>query len=147
MKFFTPVLHRDFDQVARLGGIVEIIAERVDDRVRHDDLGREMGDRVDLVLADHLARRSALSPKSATTSSTPSGTAQAKPVERLSTTTTFLARVQKPEHHMAADIAGPARDQAPPSFACPSSPRGPHHANSNEYVMRKPTTWIPACAG
>ena len=52
MKCLTPVFDRDFDEIARLGGVVEVVAERIGDRFRHDDLGGEMGDRVDLALAD-----------------------------------------------------------------------------------------------
>ena len=39
------------------------------------------------------------------------GTAHQKPVERLSSTTTFSPRSSKLQHHMAADIACPSRNQ------------------------------------
>jgi hypothetical protein len=45
-------LDRAFDQRARIGRIVEIIAERIAHRIRHDDLGGEMGDRFDPALLD-----------------------------------------------------------------------------------------------
>ena len=47
-----PALDRGLDQGARVRDVVEVVAERVADRFRHDDLGGEMGDRVDRVLLD-----------------------------------------------------------------------------------------------
>jgi hypothetical protein len=45
--------HRRFEQVARFHRVAEIVAERIGDRVRHHDLGREVDDGGDLVLAQH----------------------------------------------------------------------------------------------
>ena len=54
MKCFTPPSTAQAEQRARLRGVVEIIAERIGDRIRHDDFGGEMGDRVDVVLGEKL---------------------------------------------------------------------------------------------
>ena len=51
MKCGTPAFDRALDQRPRFDGIVEIVAERVGDRIRYDDRAGEMDDRVDLVLA------------------------------------------------------------------------------------------------
>ena len=77
MNCFDAALDRAFDQRARVGGVVEIIAERVGHRFRHDDLGGEMRDGVDPARARSRRATSSASPKSPTISSTPSGTAQA----------------------------------------------------------------------
>ncbi|GMA73935.1 hypothetical protein GCM10025880_03520 [Methylorubrum aminovorans] len=45
---------RGLDQRPRLHGIGEIVAERIGDRFRHHDLGREMRDRIDPVAQDRL---------------------------------------------------------------------------------------------
>ena len=45
---------RAFDQRARIGGVVAVIAERIAHRIRHHDRGGEVDDRVDAVLADQL---------------------------------------------------------------------------------------------
>ena len=46
--------HRTFQQIARLGGVVEIVAQRLGGRFRHHDLGREMGDGVDLMFGENV---------------------------------------------------------------------------------------------
>ena len=48
---------RSRDQAAGLGRVVEIIAERIGDRFRHDDFGGEMDDGVDLVARDAVRRQ------------------------------------------------------------------------------------------
>jgi hypothetical protein len=65
--------------------VVEI--ERIGDRVRHHDGCREMDDGLDLVLGDDAVDQR-LIPVSPTTSGTPSATAQPKPVDRISSSTT-----------------------------------------------------------
>ena len=51
-----PAVDRRLDQRARVRNIVEIIAERIADQFRHHDLGGEMGDGVDRMLAGSGAR-------------------------------------------------------------------------------------------
>ena len=50
MKWRTPLLDRGLDQRARVHGVVAVIAERIANRIRHDDRGGEMDDGVDPVL-------------------------------------------------------------------------------------------------
>ena len=79
--------HRRLDQGARLDRIVEIVAERIGDGIRHHDLGGEMRDGLDAVLADR-PRDQVLIAHVAGDERRLGGQAQAKPVDRLSSTTT-----------------------------------------------------------
>src|SRR4029450_11001426 len=92
------------DQRVRVHRIVAVIAERIANRVRHDDRGGEMDNGVEAGLRDQRTpagvvsdapRCSAInaaprgwSPTSPVTSDAPFATAQSKPVARLSSTTT-----------------------------------------------------------
>ena len=69
-----------------------------------------MHDRVDA--AALISRSSSTrSPTSPMTSSASGATAQSKPVERSSSTTTSLAAIDKLADHVAADIAGATGDE------------------------------------
>ena len=98
------------DQRARLGGVVEIIAERIGDRLRDDDLRREMHDRVDLMPGQQIGdqrlvpeitgdQRHVLRQRA--------GEAGRQVVQHHDP----LARIVQRPDHVAADIARPARDQ------------------------------------
>ena len=101
----TSGAHDRRQEGARIGGVGEIITKRVGNRVGHDDLGREMRDRFDIVLAqtlldqrlvadvaDHEFRRLR------------NGFAIAG--GEIVDHHDLLARIEQGEHHMAADIAG-----------------------------------------
>ena len=64
------------------------------------------------------------------TSGTSLGRTQAKPVDRLSSTTTVLAGIEQGQHHVAADIARPARHQNrhPPLLLAREHPATHHDA-------------------
>ena len=49
-----PLIDRGLDQCARVHRIVAVIAERIANRVRHDDRGGEMDDGIDPVLRDQF---------------------------------------------------------------------------------------------
>ena len=104
--------HRALDQAARLGRVVEIVAERIGDRFRHDDLGAKWAIASIAMLGDDARRPAPCRRCRRPRAWRLPGTAQAKPVDRLSRTTTFRRR-QQAEHHVAADIAGAARSPEP----------------------------------
>ena len=89
MKRVTPAVTASASRLRAFAVLFEIIAERVGDGFRNDDLGGEMDDRIDLVLGEQSRAPESASPKSPTISGTPGGTAERKPVERSSSTTTL----------------------------------------------------------
>ncbi len=54
------VAHDAFEKVASLGGVIEIIGERVRNRLGHYDLGGEMRNGVDAVFCDQGIDESAV---------------------------------------------------------------------------------------
>ena len=110
MKCLTPPSTAAFDQGARLGGVVEVIAERIADRFRHDDLGGEMGDRVDFVLVDQPRRPVGVA-EIADHQLGAVGHRPGEPGRQIVEDDDVLARVQEAERHMAADVAGAAGHQ------------------------------------
>ena len=47
-----PAAHGRLDEGARFHRVVEVVAERIDNRIRHHDRAGKMDDRLDAVLAD-----------------------------------------------------------------------------------------------
>ena len=103
-------LDRAFDQIARLGHIVEVIAERVGDRFRNDDLGRKMGDRLDLVLLDEPADQAAVA-KIADRERRRFRNRPGEPGREVVDDDDLLAGVDQSQRHVTADIAGAAGNQ------------------------------------
>ena len=102
--------HRALDEVAGLGGVVEVIAERVRDRFRHHDAGGEMRDGVDAVLGEgplhqRLVAEIALHQGGGLRHG------GAKAGRQVVDDDDGLARIEQRQHHVAADVAGAARHQ------------------------------------
>ena len=98
------VAHRAFKQVARFGGIVEIIEQGIGDRFRYHDLGCEMCDGIDFMLTEnsfHERRVSKITDDQFRRGLHRGTKAGRKIVENDG----LFARVEKRQHHMAADIA------------------------------------------
>jgi len=105
-----PASDRAPDQAQRLGGVVVVVAERVANRFGDDDLGGEMGDRVDPVLADQSGdqrRIAKIADHQLSRRLDRPGEAGRQIVEHNH----VFAGVDEAERHMAADIACPAGDQ------------------------------------
>ena len=78
-------------QAAGRAGVVAVVLQRIRDRLRHDRVRREVHDRVDAVLAQHAADQLAIAGV-ADDQRRRAATAERKPVDRLSSTTTFSLR-------------------------------------------------------
>ena len=102
--------HGRLQQVARLHRIGEVIAERIGDRIRHDDAGGEMDDGVDLVLAQDALDERAVA-DIAFDERHVGGHGPAEAGRQVVDHDRLFAVVEKFEDHMAADITGAARDQ------------------------------------
>ena len=116
MKCLHAALDGRFDEGAGVRRVVEVVAERIGDRFRHHDLGREMGDRVDPVLLDQPGDEIGVA---GVADDEPRGVGH-RPVEagrQIVEHDDALARVQEAQRHMAADIAGPAGHQN--THVCP----------------------------
>jgi hypothetical protein len=87
MKWRTPPATAVSISAPRVHRIVAVIAERILNRVGHDNRGGEMDDGIDPALRDQFgdARLISVSPIRSDASG---ATAQSKPVVRLSSTTT-----------------------------------------------------------
>ena len=105
-----PALDGAFQQVARVGCVVEVIAERVRHRFRHDDLGREMGDGVDLVLGDQTCDQGLVA-KIADDQGRLRRNRPGESRREIVDHDDLFAGVQQAQHHMAADIPGAACHQ------------------------------------
>ena len=81
-------LHRHLDQGARLDRVVEVVAERIRNRIGHHDGAGEMDDGIDAAGSRERAGPGLGRRRRLRRGWRPSGTAQARPVDRLSRTTT-----------------------------------------------------------
>jgi hypothetical protein len=102
--------HGGLDQGPRLDGVVEIVAERVGDRIRHHDLGREMRNSLDPVLFDQPGQQ-ILVAHVADGERHAFGYGPAEPGREVIEHDHALAGIDELEHHVAADVTGSARDQ------------------------------------
>ena len=103
-------LHRRRDQRARLDRVVEVVAERIGDRIRHHDRAGEMDDRLDVVLRDQPANEFFV----ADIAIVEPRFWRDRPLEtggQVVEDNHVLAGVDQPPDHVAADIAGAAGDQ------------------------------------
>jgi hypothetical protein len=103
-------LDGDREQRARLAGIVEIIAERVGDRFGHHDRPGEMDNGIDLVAQEHAADEVVV----AHVALDELRFRRHRPAEagrKIVDDEDVLSGVEQLEHHMAADEAGPTRDE------------------------------------
>ena len=98
------------DQRAGLDGVGEVVGQRVGDRFGHHDPGGEMQDRVDPVPLDE-AGDERLVAHVALTNTASGGTDVAEPGREVVENDHLLAGIVQLQDHVAADIAGPARDQ------------------------------------
>ncbi len=105
-----PVLDRTLDQGAAVGGVVEIIFERVLDRFRHHDRAGEMHDRLDVVLADDLARKLAVSDV-AQDERHIGGNGPAHAGRKVVDHHDLVTRIEQCQSRVTADIAGASRYQ------------------------------------
>ena len=101
---------RAFDQRARIGGVVAVIAERIAHRIRHHDRGGEMDDRLDVMLADEL-RHQRLVAGLADDERHAFGDRPAMAGGQIVEHDDAFAGIGQFQHHLAADIAGAAGDQ------------------------------------
>ena len=101
---------RDLDQGPRLNRVVEIVAERIDDRIGDDDRPREMDDGVDAVLA-HDRAHEILIPHVADDERRLGRHHPPKASRQIVENHNLFAGLDELENHMAADVAGPARNQ------------------------------------
>ena len=158
MKCRTLGPYRRLDEGARLGGVVGVIAERVRDRFRHDDLGGEMRDRVDRMLADD-PRHQRLVTEIALDEGRLRGHRPAEPGRQIVEHHDGLAGIAQGQRHVAADVARPARHQhahrADPSARRPrltacllrmANDRGPTASRCGEMSLTASdgATWRPA---
>ena len=99
-----------FEQVARFGGIVEIIAQRVGDGFGHHDLGCKMRDGVDVMFAENVFQRAPYrqNRRQRVCWRLHSGPEAGRQIVENNN---LFASVKKRQHHMAADIASAARYQ------------------------------------
>jgi len=103
-KMLDLVAHRAFEEVARLGGIVEIITQRICDRFRYYDLGGEMRDSVDFMLPEngfherHIAKIADDEFRWGPHRGTEAG-------RKIVENDGLFARVEERQHHMSADVA------------------------------------------
>ena len=102
--------HRDLDEGPRLHRVVEIVAERIDDRVGDDDRAREMHDGVDAVLA-HDGAREILVAHVADDERRLRRHGPPEPRGQIVENHDLFAGLDEFENHVAADIAGAARNQ------------------------------------
>jgi len=103
-------LHGGRKQGARLAGVIEIIAERVGNRFRNYDRSREMDDGVDRIAAEQPAHEGMI----ADIALDEFRLGRYRPAEsgrQIVENEHVLAGIEQLEHHMAADEAGPARDE------------------------------------
>jgi hypothetical protein len=101
--------HR-IEKRARLARIVVVIAQRIGNRIRHDDRAREMNDGIDLPVRDHpgdeLCIGDIADDKLRFGCHGPVEAGR-QPVENKN----LLARIEKLPHHVTADISGAPGDQ------------------------------------
>jgi hypothetical protein len=102
---------RGLDQRAGLHGVGEIVAERVGDRFRHHDLGREMGDRIDPVAQDRLGDEGLVGHVADDEAHLGGQGPVVTGREIVEDHDLLMPGIDQREHHVAADIAGAARDQ------------------------------------
>ncbi len=82
------ILHASFHEGPRLDRVVVIVAERIGDRFRYDNRAGEMDDARDIELRDDAGDQILIVDVTFHQMGTRGDTAQRKPVERLSSTTT-----------------------------------------------------------
>ena len=110
MNVFTPPLIAVSIKAARIRNVVEVVAQRIADQLRHDDLGGEMGDRVNRMLLDQSGdqvRVARVADDELCAFGHGPGEAGGEVVENHDR----FARIQQRQGHVAADIAGAAGDQ------------------------------------
>jgi hypothetical protein len=98
------------DQRARFAGVVEIVAERIGDRLGHDDRSGEMNDGVDRIAGEQPAQQRGITDIALDEL----GCIRHRPAEagrQIVEHDHVLARIEQFEDHMAADEASPTRDQ------------------------------------
>ena len=93
-----------------MDGVVEVIAERIGDRIRHDDFRREMGDRIDFMFVDQPRDQFAVA-EIADRQRRGRGHGPGESGRQIVDDDDLFAGVDQPQSHMAADIAGAAGDQ------------------------------------
>ena len=103
-------LDRDLHEGARLDGVVMIVAQRIDDRLRHDDRAGEVDDRLHAVLA-HDAADELLVPDIADDQRRIGRHRPAEAGRQIVEDDDALPAVEELENHMAADITGSAGDE------------------------------------
>ncbi len=101
---------RAFEQRARLGGVVEIVAERIGNRFRHDDLRGEMDDLGDVVAGERLGHEIVVA-EIADDQRRLVGHGPAKAGREIVEHDDLLAGVEQFQRHVAADVAGAARHE------------------------------------
>jgi hypothetical protein len=109
-EMMYSLLDRGLDQRARVRRIIAVIAERIANRVRHDDRGSEMDDGVDPVLSDQFGDARLIS----SVANQERRARRHRPIEAGREIVEHhhpLASVDERMDHVAADIAGTARDQ------------------------------------
>jgi hypothetical protein len=105
-----PALDRGLDQVARGGGIVAIVLERVGDRFRYHYRAGKMHDFGDSMLVDQAANQLDI----AGIAGFEDGSAINGPIEacdQIIKHHNLFAGIRQVEHHVAADIPRPASNQ------------------------------------
>ena len=103
-------LDRSGDERARFASVVAVIAERIGDQFRHDDRPGEMNDGVDAMGQEQPEQKIAV----AGIARDEFVVCRDRPAEsggQIVENDDVLAGIEQSEHHMAADIARPARDQ------------------------------------
>jgi hypothetical protein len=113
-----PAAHGRLDEGARFDGVVEVVAERVGDGLRHHDLGGEMRDRLDAVLADDAADEVLV----AHVADDELRLGRQGPVEsgrQVVEDDDLLAGVEESQNHVAADVSRRRPSPRPP---CPDHP-------------------------
>ena len=104
------VAHRALDQRARGDGVVEVVAERVGDRVRHHDRAGEMDHGLDLVPRHHRADERLVGDV-ADHERNARRQREAEPGAEIVEHHHRLAGIRQLMDGMAADIAGTAGDE------------------------------------
>src|SRR6202044_3146733 len=105
-----PAIDRRLDQSACVRNVVKVVAERIADGVRYDNLGGEMGDRVDRMLLDQAPDQLRVA-RVAGDELGPFGDAPGEARGKIVENDDGLAGIEEAERHMATDIAGAAGHQ------------------------------------
>ena len=110
MKFLTPGLDGGGDQATRFDGVVQVVAERIGDGIRHHDRPGEMDDRCHAVSADRLLDEIGIGDVG-DDERRPRRDGPAEPGRQVVDDDDLFASIQKLQHHVAADVAGAACNQ------------------------------------